>query len=197
MRHLNGYRKLGRDSAHRKSLLRSLCTSLILHERIETTLPKAKELRPFAEKAITLGKKGLQAEQPADAVHLRRQAAAFFHSGNRTSAARRPDGGYKRPRPERTAGVAAVDKLFDELANRFADRPGGYCRIVKLGTRKGDGAEVAIIELIGSEAKRVKKAAEPEVAAEGKKKGLLDRLKRFGKGDDSEQKQEETSSTEE
>src|SRR5687768_12010854 len=106
MRHLNAHRKLGRDSAHRKSLLRNLCTSLILNERIETTLPKAKELRPFAEKAITLGKRGLAAELPADAVHLRRQASAFFHAGNQIGPGRRPDGGYKRPRPERTAGVA-------------------------------------------------------------------------------------------
>ena len=94
MRHLNGYRKLGRDSAHRKALLRNLCTSLILHERVETTLAKAKELRPFAETVITLGRRGLRAEQPADAVHLRRQASAFFHAGNRTGPDRRPNGGY-------------------------------------------------------------------------------------------------------
>ena len=186
MRHLNAHRKLGRDSAHRKSLLRSLCTSLVLHERIETTLPKAKELRPFAEKAITLGKRGLQAELPADAVHLRRQASAYFHAGNRTGPERRPDGGYKRPRPVRTSGVAAVDKLFDELATRFADRPGGYTRIVKLGTRRGDGAEVAIIELLGSEGKRIKKAKEStteESADRAKKAGLLDRLRRRKKDD--------------
>jgi large subunit ribosomal protein L17 len=186
MRHLNAHRKLGRDSAHRKSLLRSLCTSLVLHERIETTLPKAKELRPFAEKAITLGKRGLVAELPADAVHLRRQASAFFHAGNRTGPERRPDGGYKRPRPVRTAGVAAVDKLFDELATRFADRPGGYTRIIKLGTRRGDGAEVAIIELLGSEGKRIKKAKESKVeesADRAKKTSLLDRLRRRKKDD--------------
>jgi large subunit ribosomal protein L17 len=189
MRHLNAHRKLGRDSAHRKSLLRNLCTSLILHERIETTLPKAKELRPFAEKVITLGRRGLKAELPADAVHLRRQASAFFHAGNRTGPNRRPDGGYKRPRPARTAGVAAVDKLFDELATRFADRPGGYTRIIKLGTRRGDGAEVAIIELLGSEGKRVVKAKEskPEESADrAKKGGLLDRLRRRRKGDEGE-----------
>ena len=181
MRHLNAHRKLGRTSAHRMSMLRNLCTSLILHERVETTLPKAKELRPFAEKVITLGKKGLAAEQPSEAVHYRRLASTYFHAGNRISKQRPPDGGYKRPRPERTAGVAAVEKVFDELATRFADRPGGYTRIVKLGTRRGDGAEMAIIELIGSEVRRAKKTDEAPAKAEGKKPGLLDRLRGRGK----------------
>jgi large subunit ribosomal protein L17 len=177
------------------SMLRNLCTSLILEERIETTLPKAKELRPFAEKAITLGRRGLDADSPARAVHLRRIAATYFHAGNQTGPDRRPDGGYKRPRPERTAGVAAVQKLFAEIGPRFAERPGGYTRIVKLGPRKGDGAEMAIIELIGSEQRRVKKthdAAKP--SAEGApRKGLLDRLKSFGRGKQgaAEEKSEE------
>lgn len=181
MRHLNAHRKLGRDSAHRKAMLRNLCTSLILHERLETTLPKAKELRPFAERVITLGKKGLAADAPAEAVHYRRLAATYFHAGNQTSKTRRPDGGYKRPRPERTAGVAAVEKVFEELANRYADRPGGYCRIVKLGTRRGDGAEMAIIELIGSDVRRGRKTEEAAAPAEAKKPGLLDRLRGRGK----------------
>jgi large subunit ribosomal protein L17 len=195
MRHLNGYRKLGRTSAHRMSMLRNLCTSLILEERIETTLPKAKELRPFAEKAITLGRHGLNADSPARAVHLRRIASTYFHAGNKTGPDRRPDGGYKRPRPVRTAGVAAVQKLFGELGPRFADRPGGYTRIVKLGRRKGDGAEMAIIELLGSEHRRVKKAKDVgTVSPEGtERKGLLDRLKNFGRGrkDATEAKGEE------
>jgi large subunit ribosomal protein L17 len=177
------------------SMLRNLCTSLILEERIETTLPKAKELRPFAEKAITLGRRGLNAESPATAVHLRRVAAGYFHAGNQIGPGRRPDGGYKRPRPERTAGVAAVQKLFDELGPRFSDRPGGYTRIVKLGPRKGDGAEMAIIELIGSESRRAKsgKAAGPAPAEEGRRQGLLDRLKNFGRGRkaNAEEKSEE------
>ncbi|MBX7221693.1 MAG: 50S ribosomal protein L17 [Blastocatellia bacterium] len=137
MRHLNAHRKLGRTSAHRKSLLRNLATSLILHERLVTTLPKAKELRPFVEKAITLGKRG--------DLHARRLAAGYFHAGNQD---RIPDA-----HGERTAGVAAVRKLFDTIAARFSERNGGYTRIIKLGTRRGDGAEVAIIELIGSEYK--------------------------------------------
>jgi len=152
MRHKVAHRKLGRKTEHRLSLLRNLCTSLITHERLITTLPKAKELRPFAERAITLGKRALTADAPESALHNRRLAAAYFFGGNTN---RVPDGGYKRPQAPRTAGVAALDKLFDEVASRFADRPGGYTRILKLGTRRGDGAELALIELLGSEAKEV------------------------------------------
>lgn len=164
MRHRVAHRKLGRKTEHRLALLRNLCTSLITHERLITTLPKAKELRPFAERAITLGKRALAAEVPASALHSRRLAAAYFFSGN---ANRVPDGGYKRPQAPRTAGVAALDKLFGELASRFAERPGGYTRILKLGTRRGDGAEMALIELLGSEAK----AAHEDEKTEEKKKG--------------------------
>lgn len=152
MRHRVAHRKLGRKTEHRLALLRNLCTSLITHERLITTLPKAKELRPFAERAITLGKRALAAEAPEGALHKRRLAAAYFFTGNNN---RVPDGGYKRPQAPRTAGVSALDKLFDELATRFAERPGGYTRILKLGTRRGDGAEMALIELLGSEAKVV------------------------------------------
>lgn len=167
MRHKVDHRKLGRTSEHRKSLLRNLCTSLIVHERVVTTLPKAKELRPYAEKAITLGKRALEMETPEAALHVRRQAATLFHSGN---ANRRPDGGYKRPRPERTAGVRALDKLFGELSSRYVGRPGGYTRILKLGPRRGDGAELALIELVGSEMK--KHVQEEEKKTETKKRGF-------------------------
>src|SRR5215475_14143348 len=152
MRHRVAHRKLGRKTEHRLALLRNLCTSLITHERLITTLPKAKELRPFAERAITLGKRALAADAPESALHNRRLAASYFFGGNTN---RVPDGGYKRPQAPRTAGVAALDKLFDEVASRFAERPGGYTRILKLGTRRGDGAEMALIELLGSEAKTV------------------------------------------
>jgi large subunit ribosomal protein L17 len=152
MRHRVAHRKLGRKTEHRLALLRNLCTSLITHERLITTLPKAKELRPFAERAITLGKRALAADAPEGALHNRRLAAAYFFGGNTN---RIPDGGYKRPQAPRTAGVAALDKLFDEVASRFAERPGGYTRILKLGARRGDGAEMALIELLGSEAKAV------------------------------------------
>jgi large subunit ribosomal protein L17 len=183
MRHLVAHRKLGRTSAHRKSLLRNMATSLVLEERIETTLPKAKELRPFVEKAITLGKRANTADKPADVVHARRLASTFFHAGNQTGQDRRPDGGYTHGRPERTAGVAAVDKLFDELAKRYESRPGGYTRIVKLGFRKGDGAEMAIIELV-DRPERVEKAASGKGDEAGKKGGFFDRFRRKKKKDE-------------
>ena len=150
MRHLKAHRKLGRTTEHRISMLRNLATSLInsREDRIVTTLPKAKELRPFVEKAITLSRRAASLEGDASEVgglHLRRQAAGFFHSGNyrRALATRRG-----QTPPPRTAGVAAVRRLFDELGERFKDRPGGYTRIIKMGRRTGDGAELAIIELV-------------------------------------------------
>ena len=170
MRHKLAHRKLGRTSEHRKALLRNLCTSLIEHERLITTLPKAKELRPFAERAITLGKRGFAAETPEEALHARRLAAGYLFAGN---ADRVPDGGYKRPIAPRTAGVLALDKLFDEIAERFADRPGGYTRILKLGPRKGDGAEMALIELLGSDSKEVHQEEQAEKKS---------RLRFFGRG---------------
>jgi len=159
MRHLVAHRKLGRTSSHRKALLRNLCTSFVLHERIITTLPKAKELRPYAEKAITLGRRARAAREAGQneaALHATRQASAFFFPGNAGVESKQHDTGV-----ERTAGVAALQKLTGALAERFADRPGGYTRIFKLGPRKGDGAEMALIEFIGSEAKKpVKDKAE-------------------------------------
>lgn len=133
------------------SMLRNLATSLInaRDERIVTTLPKAKELRPFVERAITLScrARSLEGEGAgAKAVHLRRQAAGFFHAGNMQQAAL--TGRRGQLRLSRTGGVAAVKRLFDELGERYKDRPGGYTRILKLGTREGDNAELAIIELV-------------------------------------------------
>ncbi len=136
MRHRKGYRKLGRGPAHRRATLRNLVTNLLERERITTTLIRAKEIRPLAEKMITLGKR--------DTLHARRQAAAFL------------------------THPPVVKKLFATLAPRFADRPGGYTRIVRAGWRRGDAGDIAIIELLGSElkpkAKKEKKAkqAEPE-----------------------------------
>jgi large subunit ribosomal protein L17 len=157
MRHLKAHRKLGRTTAHRMSMLRNLATSLInAHdERIVTTLPKAKELRPFVERAITLSRRAQTLEGDnagVQAVHLRRQAASFFHSGNRQQA---PSAGRRgQPRAPRTAGVLALKRLFDELGERFKDRPGGYTRIIKLGRRDGDNAELAIIELVDNPRER-------------------------------------------
>ena len=155
MRHLKAHRKLGRDSAHRMSMLRNMATSLIIadDERIITTLPKAKELRPFVERIITLSCRaqkltGNEQERAAQEVHLRRQAAKCFHAGNRQQAA--STGQRNRPRAERTAGVLAVQRLFDTFGPRFKNRPGGYTRIIKLGHRSGDNAELAVIELVDS-----------------------------------------------
>lgn len=139
------------------SMLRNLATSLInaRDERIVTTLPKAKELRPFVERAITLSRRAQSLEgdrSEVQAVHLRRQAAAFFHAGNRQQAASTGQRGAQRA--PRTAGVAAVKRLFDELGERFKDRPGGYTRIIKLGRRDGDNAELAIIELVDNPRER-------------------------------------------
>jgi large subunit ribosomal protein L17 len=159
MRHKVAHRKLGRKSEHRLALLRNMCTSLIVHERLITTLPKAKELRPFAERVITLGKRALLSEAPEAVVHARRQAAGYFYSGNTN---RVPDGGYKRSQAPRTAGILALEKLFDEIASRYTERPGGYTRILKLGARRGDGAEMALIELVGSESKATHQEEKPE-----------------------------------
>jgi large subunit ribosomal protein L17 len=150
MRHLKAHRKLGRTTEHRISMLLNLATSLInsREDRIVTTLPKAKELRPFIEKAITLSRRASSLEgktAEVGSLHLRRQAAAFFHAGNYRRAITT---GRGQTPPPRTAGVAAIRRLFDELGERFKDRPGGYTRIVKLGRRTGDGAELAIIELV-------------------------------------------------
>jgi large subunit ribosomal protein L17 len=156
------------------SMLRNLATSLInaRDERIITTLPKAKELRPFVERAITLSRhaQALTGEQAGvESVHLRRQAASFFHSGNRQQAA--STGRRGAVRAPRTAGVAALKRLFDELGERYKDRPGGYTRIIKLGHRDGDNAELAIIELVDNP--REREAAESSAkraATTGKKK---------------------------
>jgi len=148
MRHLKAHRKLGRTSEHRNSMLRNLATSLInsRDERIVTTLPKAKELRPFVERAITLSRRARLLDDDAGALHLRRQAAGFFHAGNTSVSSFTGKRGQLRP--ERTAGVAALRRLFNELGERYKDRPGGYTRILKLGHRDGDAAELAIIELV-------------------------------------------------
>ena len=126
MRHKRSGFKLKRDVGARNSLLKNLVTSVIEHERIVTTIPKAKAARPLVEKMITLAKR--------DNLHTRRQAAAFLET------------------------PAAVKKLFDKLGTRFGQRNGGYTRVVRLGWRKGDGAEQAMLELVGSEL--VKRAAE-------------------------------------
>jgi large subunit ribosomal protein L17 len=144
MRHREAGWKLGRNTAHRRSLLRNLVTSLILEERIETTIPKAKAMRPNVEKMITLGKRG-------------------------DLSARRLAGAYLMTRE-------AVDKLFDTIGPRFGDRNGGYVRIVRTGWNKGDGADKAFIELLGSEKvideKRQKRAEVRAKRAEENRKAM-------------------------
>src|SRR4030095_10051003 len=179
MRHLKAHRKLGRTSEHRHSMLRNLATSLINShdERIITTLPKAKELRPFVERAITLSRRARNfSDDGADgrALHLRRQAAGFFHAGNTTVS--ETTGKRGQLRPERTAGVAALKRLFNDLGERYKDRPGGYTRILKLGYREGDRAELAIIELVdnpreveAAEAAKKRKTAASKKRKSGKK----------------------------
>jgi large subunit ribosomal protein L17 len=157
MRHQKAHRKLGRTSEHRMSLLRNLAVSLLnsREDRIVTTLPKAKELRPFVERAITLSRRAnsLEGDNAGPrALHLRRQAAGFFHAGNMQASAY--TGKRGQARLPRTAGVAALKRLFDELGERYKDRPGGYTRILKLGRRAGDNAELAIIELVDNQAER-------------------------------------------
>jgi large subunit ribosomal protein L17 len=141
MRHLNAGYKLGRNTSHRRALMRNLVTSLVLEERIKTTVQKAKAIRPWAEHMITLGKRGTD--------HAKRQASAWL------------------------LDKEAVGKLFDKLAPRFGDRPGGYTRIIKAGVRAGDNAEVAYIEYLGSEAvqqeKKERRAKLAEKRAEAAK----------------------------
>jgi large subunit ribosomal protein L17 len=174
MRHQKAHRKLGRTSEHRMSMLRNLAVSLInsREERIVTTLPKAKELRPFVERAITLSRKAsslIGEDSGPRALHLRRQAAGFFHAGNMQASAL--SGKRGQLRMPRTAGVAALKRLFDELGERYKDRPGGYTRIFKLGRRAGDNAELAIIELVDNQSEReALEAAKKRKSAGSKKK---------------------------
>jgi large subunit ribosomal protein L17 len=193
MRHLKAHRKLGRTSEHRHSMLRNLATSLInsREERIVTTLPKAKELRPFVERAITLSRKARSfADNGSDAraLHLRRQAAGYFHAGNTTVS--ELTGKRGQLRPERTAGVAALRRLFNDLGDRYKDRPGGYTRILKLGHRDGDRAELAIIELVDN-------PREVEAADAAKKRAKSSaKKKKSGRGKEAKEEAAETEANE-
>jgi large subunit ribosomal protein L17 len=141
MRHKRSGKKLGRDSAHRKALYSNLTGALIEHGRIETTEAKAKAVKPFAEKMITLGKRG--------DLHARRQALAALRSNH------------------------VVHQLFADVAPRFAERPGGYTRIVRIGPRQGDAAEMVYLELVDYEpeatplAPRVRATEQPAAASAG------------------------------
>jgi large subunit ribosomal protein L17 len=156
MRHNVAYRKLGRVTEHRLALLRNQATALLRHERIETTVPKAKELRPFVERLITIAKRGVASgDTNGKALHARRIVAADL------------------------ADKTVVSKLFETIAPRFADRPGGYTRILRIGIRRGDAAEVAQIELVGSEynPRAAEEKTSEKEGAKPKAKGVGDRIK--------------------
>lgn len=143
MRHRRAGRRLGRTTSHRKALMRTMVTEFLENEKIITTVSKAKELRPVAEKMITLGKR--------DTLHARRQALSFIRK------------------------KTVVFKLFDALAPRFSERNGGYTRILRLGLRPGDAAEVAILEFVDAEeraeaAKKAAAAAKKKASKRSKKK---------------------------
>ena len=134
MRHGNAHRKLGRTSAHRTAMFANMAASLIKHEQITTTLPKAKELRPFVEKLVTLAKRG--------DLHARRIAIS------------------------RVRDVDQVGKLFSAIGPRYADRNGGYIRIMKAGFRHGDNAPVAVIEFVDRDPSEKGKDSGPVMMAE-------------------------------
>ena len=131
MRHGKSGRRLNRTTSHRLAMFRNMVTSLLQHERIYTTVPRAKELRRWADWMITLGKRG--------DLHARRQALAFIRT------------------------KAAVHKLFEDLAHRYQNRPGGYTRIIKMGYRRGDASPMCMLELVGTElpARKQKASAAP------------------------------------
>jgi len=158
MRHRVAHRKLGRVTEHRIAMLRNQATALLRHEHLTTTVPRAKELRPFVERLITIAKRGVTAGD----------------ANGRVLTARRL---VMRDLQDREV----VSKLFDSIAPRFASRPGGYTRLLRIGFRKGDSAEVAQVELVGSEyTVRAKAADDAKKTAEGdkpKSKGMRERLR--------------------
>src|SRR5262245_62155847 len=168
MRHRVSYRKLGRVTEHRIAMLRNQATELLRYEHLTTTVPRAKELRPFVERLITIAKRGVAGNANGHALTARRLVMQDLQDR------------------------AVVTKLFDTLAPRFASRPGGYTRLLRIGFRKGDSAEVAQIELIGSEFNPRAKAEADAAAQEAKPKAkgvggrlraAADRLR--GKKDDA------------
>jgi large subunit ribosomal protein L17 len=154
MRHRVSHRKLGRVTEHRIAMLRNQAHALLLHEHIETTVPKAKELRPFVERIITIAKRGVAAGA-ADGKSLHARRLVLRDIQDRT----------------------VVSKLFDTIAPRFEGRPGGYTRILRLGFRRGDSAEIAQIELVGSEYNPEAETDKKEAVVKDKPKGVGGRLR--------------------
>jgi large subunit ribosomal protein L17 len=156
MRHRVAHRKLGRVTEHRISMLRNQATALLRHEHLTTTVPRAKELRPFVERLITIAKRGV-ADGGANGKALNARRLVMHDLQDRE----------------------VVTKLFDTLAPRFASRPGGYTRLLRLGFRRGDAAEIAQVELVGSEFDpKAKAKADTEGQGESvKTRGVRDRLR--------------------
>src|SRR5919201_1991299 len=153
MRHRVGHRKLGRVTDHRIAMLRSQAERLIQFEHLQTTVPKAKELRPFVERIITIAKRGLASGADHGSLHARRLVLQDIQNRD------------------------VVEKLFDTLAPRFEARPGGYTRILRMGYRRGDSAEVAQIELVGSEFNPNAETEKAAAAEAAKPKGVGGRLR--------------------
>ena len=154
MRHRVAHRKLGRVTEHRLSMLRNQATALLKYEHINTTVPKAKELRPFVERLITVAKRGLAAGEANGRVLNARRLVM-----------------------EDLQDREIVTKLFDTIAPRFAERQGGYTRLMRTGFRRGDSAETAMVELIGSEFDPNAKVETPTEEAKPKSKGVAGRLR--------------------
>jgi large subunit ribosomal protein L17 len=172
MRHRVAHRKLGRVTEHRISMLRNQATALLKYEHLTTTVPKAKELRPFVERLITVAKRGLAAgEANGRVLNARRLVMEDLQDRD------------------------VVSKLFDTIAPRFAARAGGYTRLMRTGYRKGDSAELAQVELVGSEFDPNAKTESPEQEAKPKSKGVggrlraaAERLRGTKKGDEDSRK---------
>ena len=170
MRHRVAYRKLGRVTEHRIAMLRNQATALLRYEHLTTTVPRAKELRPFVERLITIAKRGVAGgEKNGHVLTARRLVMQDLQDRE------------------------VVTKLFATLAPRFADRPGGYTRLLRIGFRRGDSAEVAQVELLGSEYDPKAKAEAPSAEEKPKAKGVggrlraaAERLRGGGKKDDNE-----------
>ena len=154
MRHRTSHRKLGRVTEHRISMLRNQATDLLRYEKIETTVPKAKELRPFVERIISIAKRGLAAGT-ADGKELHARRLVLRDLQDRD----------------------VVGKLFDTIAPRFEARAGGYTRILRTGYRRGDSAEKALIELVGSEFDPNAETENDETTRQPKKSGVGGRLR--------------------
>jgi large subunit ribosomal protein L17 len=175
MRHRVAHRKLGRVTEHRIALLRNQATALLRYEHLTTTVPKAKELRPFVERLITIAKRGLAGGEPANGRVLTARRLVMQDLQDRE----------------------VVTKLFDTIAPRFAARPGGYTRLMRVGYRRGDSAEIAQVELVGSEYDPKARAAPAEGEGEqkpkskgmgGRLRAAAERLRGTKKGEDESKK---------